>query len=164
MSKAEELAAALKKKLESEAEGKALLDKAIAQWPAEVYRVYDQIETWLAPLTAAGLTIERKSISIHESPSSENRYTYSIDKLSITANLQTLTIKPVARFIMGGTGRIDIKCKKIDCYLIKTRSTPDTEDYEWLIEKIPPNGRPRENTSAFNEDNFLSIVEQELGL
>lgn len=164
MSKAEELAAALKKKLESEAEGKDLLDKAIAQWPAEVYRVYDQIEMWLAPLVSAGLKTERKSISIHESPSSENRYTYSIDKLSITANRQTLTIEPVARIIMGGTGRIDIKCKKIDCYLIKTSSKSNSDDYEWLIEKIPPNGRPRQNTSEFNEENFLSIVEQELDL
>ncbi|WP_095148122.1 hypothetical protein [Pseudomonas sp. Irchel s3a18] len=162
MSKADELATKLKQKQQTRADAQACADLAIEHWPTQVYEMYHQLETWLEPLTEAGLNIRRVPTRVFESLPSGETFNYAIDKLQIEGNHHTITLDPIARFIIGGTGRVDILGKTRDLYIRRTEN--DHGDAQWQIQTLARTGQARPDPVALNEDNFLSVIQEGLAL
>jgi len=98
MTKADELAAKLKQRLQGSDETEISTDTAIDHWPTQVNDLYLQIETWLAPLSEAGLGIRRNSTHVYERHPSGATYNYAVDQLLLEALDRTITFDPIARF------------------------------------------------------------------
>lgn len=162
MSKADELAAKLKRKQDTRADADASADKVIELWPAQVYEMYHQIETWLVPLSEAGLNIKRVSTRVFESHASGATFNYAIDQLLIEGNHRSITFDPVARFAIGGSGRVEIHAKGAERYMLRTGS--DHGEGHWLIHTVPRAGSARAEPVELNEDNLLSVIEEGLDL
>ena len=109
MSKADQLAAKLKQTQHSSADETHCADHQIDSWPAQVYELYHLIETWLAPLSEAGLNIRRVPTHVFERHPDGATYDYAIDQLLIEGNHHSITFDPVARFTEDGAGRVEIR-------------------------------------------------------
>ncbi|MCU1752910.1 hypothetical protein [Pseudomonas sp. 6D_7.1_Bac1] len=162
MSKADELAAKLKQKQQTRADAEACADMAIEHWPTQVYDMYHRLEAWLEPLTKAGLNIRRVPTRVFESLPSGETFNYAIDKLLIEGNHTSITLDPIARFIIGGTGRVDILSNGKELYLLRTET--DHGEAQWQIQTIPRSGQPRPDPVELNEDNFLGVIQEGLEL
>lgn len=162
MSKADELAESLKRQQQQKAEAYQAQKKAIDEWPNQVYEVYSTIEGWLAPLLNVGLKIKRIPTQVYEDAFSGERFSYSINKLQLEANNRTITFNPIARFILGASGRIDIELSNPETYLI--RKPIQAAGEEWKIQRLPHSPKPRPDPEPFNEDNLLSVIQQGLKL
>lgn len=162
MSKAEELAAKLKQKQRTRADADAGDDTAIEHWPTQVYEMYDMLETWLEPLIEAGLNIRRVPTRVFESLPTGATFNYAIDKLQIEGNHKTITLDPIARFIAGGTGRVDILGNGKERYLYRTEN--DHGEPQWLIQTSTPAGQPRPASVMLDEEAFLSVIQDGLDL
>jgi len=162
MSKADELAAKLKQKQQGRADKEASADKTIELWPIQVNELYQQIENWLTPLSEAGLGIRRNATRVFESTPSGATFNYAIDQLVLEGNHTSITFDPIARFIPGATGRIDIHAKGQERYLLRTAS--DHGEGHWMTHTTSPSGRPRQEPVEFNEDNLLTVIEEGLEL
>lgn len=162
MSKAEELAAKLKQKQQTPADADATADLAIEHWPTQVYEMYHQLETWLEPLTEAGLNIRRVPTRVFESLPTGATFNYAIDKLQIDGNRKTLTLDPIARFIIGGTGRVDILGNDKQLYIHRTEN--DHGESQWQIQTIARTGQPRPAPVKLDEDTFLQVIQDGLDL
>ncbi|ROM91090.1 hypothetical protein [Pseudomonas brassicacearum] len=162
MSKADELAVKLKQKQQTRADAEACADTAIEHWPIQVYAMYHQLEAWLEPLTEVGLNIRRIPTHVFESLPSGETFNYAIDKLLIEGNHHSITLDPIARFVIGSMGRVDILCKGQERYLRRTETVHG--EAHWQIQTIPRNGQPRQDPVELNEDNFLSVIQEGLAL
>ncbi len=162
MSKADELAAKLKQKQQSRADAEACADTAIEHWPTQVYEMYHQLEAWLEPLVEAGLNIRRIPTHVIESLPSGETFNYAIDKLLIEGNHNSITLDPIARFITDGMGRVDIHSKGRELYLCRTET--EHGEAHWQIQLLPRSGQPGPEPVEFNEDNFLSVIQEGLEL
>lgn len=162
MSKADELATRLKQKQETKADAEAYAEKAIELWPVQVHEMYHQIETWLLPLSEAGLNIRHVPTHVFESHSSGATFNYAIDQLLIEGNHNSITFDPIARFTPGGSGRVEIHSKNLEMYML--RSGSDHGEGQWLIQTIPRAGQPAVDPVELNEDNLLSVIQKGLDL
>ena len=162
MSKADELATKLKQKQKTRVDAEARADQAIEHWPSQVYDMYHQLETWLEPLTHAGLNIRRVPTRVFERLPSGETFNYAIDQLQIEGNHNTITLDPIARFTIGGTGQVDIRGKGQALYIRRTEN--DMAEPVWQIQPVPRTGQPRPTPVALDELNFLSVIEQGLEL
>lgn len=162
MSKADELAASLKQKQYTRADAEATADLAIEHWPTQVYEMYRQVEAWLEPLTEAGLNIRRIPTRVFESLPSGETFNYAIDQLLIEGNHHSITLDPIARFINGGTGRVDIQAKGKEIQMLRTET--DHGEPQWLIQAPAASGQPPAKPVELSEDNFLSVIQEGLKL
>ncbi|APC14911.1 hypothetical protein BLL42_03955 [Pseudomonas frederiksbergensis] len=162
MSKADELAAKLKQKQQTRADAEACADTTIEHWPIQIYEMYHQLEAWLEPLTEAGLNIRRIPTHVFESLPSGETFNYAIDKLLIEGNHNSITLDPIARFIIGGMGRVDVLSKGKELYLRRTET--EHGETHWQIQTLPCSGQPQPDPVELDEDNFLSVIEEGLDL
>ncbi|XVN16456.1 hypothetical protein QZH46_12875 [Pseudomonas corrugata] len=159
MSKADELAAKLRQTRQSRADTDNNADLAIEHWPAQVYELYHQIETWLAPVCEAGLTIRRNPTHVFESHSSGSTYNYAIDQLVMEGNHHRIELDPIARFSSHGEGCIEIHLKgQTRCLL---RSVGAHGESRWHVQSSV---KPQPEPVALGEDALLALVEEGLGL
>ncbi|MCJ8205811.1 hypothetical protein [Pseudomonas sp. RGM2987] len=162
MSKADELAAKLKQAQQAQADNDHGADLAIEHWPSQVNELYRQIENWLAPLCEAGLDIRRNPTHVFESHFSGSTYHYAIDQLVIEGNARRITFDPIARFTLGGAGRVDIQMAGQESYML--RSVGEHGESMWHIKTVPRAGQQPAEPVGLHEDALLSVVEKGLGL
>ncbi|MGD8218704.1 hypothetical protein [Pseudomonas thivervalensis] len=162
MSKADELAAKLRKTQQTRADTDNCADLAIEHWPAQVYELYRQIETWLAPVCEAGLDIRRNPTHVFESHSSGSTYNYAIDQLVIEGNHRRISFDPIARFSPEGEGCIEVHMKGQERCILRTLG--EHGESLWHIQALRLTGQPRPEPAVLDEDALLSLIEEGLGL
>ncbi|MGE7959741.1 hypothetical protein ACQKQA_24785 [Pseudomonas sp. NPDC089530] len=162
MSKVDELAARLKQKQDSWAKEDISADKAIELWPAQVYEMYHQIETWLIPLSEVGLNIRRVPTRVFESHTSGATFNYAIDQLLIEGNHQSILFDPIARFTIGGAGRVEIHGKGPERYML--RNGGEHGEGHWLIQTVASSGKATLDPIELSEDSLLSVIQEGLDL
>ena len=159
MSKADQLAAKLKQTQHSSADETLCADHQIDSWPAQVYELYQLIETWLAPLSEAGLNIRRVSTHVCESHPDGATYDYAIDQLLIEGNHHSITFDPIARFTEDGAGRVEIHPQE----KALLRTVNEHGETQWWLQAIEQFGQ-QPDAIAMTEDNLLSVVQEGLAL
>lgn len=155
MSKADELAAKLKQTRLTSA------DQAIDAWPGQVYELYQRIETWLLPLTEAGLVLRRNPTHVFESHPDGDAYDYAIDQLVIAGNGHSLTFDPVARFTADGDGRVEIHTTGNELALLRT--VDEHGETHWWLQTIEQ-ATAQLDAVALTESDLLAVVQQGLAL
>ncbi|WP_223457027.1 MULTISPECIES: hypothetical protein [unclassified Pseudomonas] len=155
MSKADELAAKLKQTRLTSA------DQAIDAWPGQVYELYQRIETWLLPLTEAGLVLRRNPTHVFESHPNGDSYNYAIDQLVIAGNGHSLTFDPVARFTADGDGRVEIHTTGNELALLRT--VDEHGETHWWLQTIEQ-ATAQLDAVALTESDLLAVVQQGLAL
>ena len=154
MSKADELAAKLKHTRDTGT------DQAIDSWAGQVYELYQQIQTWLLPMTEKGLALRRNATHVFESTVDET-YDYAIDQLVVVGNEHSITFDPVARFTADGAGRIEIHSKSNELALLRTVDEHGVTHW-WLQGIEQPT--PQTDAVALTENNLLAVVQEGLEL
>lgn len=155
MSKADELAAKLKQTRLTSA------DQAIDAWPGQVYELYQRIETWLLPLTEAGLALRRNPTHVFESHPNGDSYNYAIDQLVIAGNGHSMTFDPVARFTADGEGRVEIHTTGNELALLRT--VDEHGETHWWLQTIEQ-ATAQLDAVALTESDLLAVVQQGLAL
>ncbi len=155
MSKADELAAKLKQARLTSA------DQAIDAWPGQVYELYQRIETWLLPLTEAGLALRRNPTHVFESHPNGDSYNYAIDQLVISGNEHSITFDPVARFTADGEGRVEIHTTGNELALLRT--VDEHGETHWWLQTIEQ-ATAQLDAVALTESDLLAVVQQGLAL
>ncbi|CAI8974486.1 hypothetical protein [Pseudomonas sp. IT-P4] len=155
MNKADELAAKLKQTRLTSA------DQAIDGWPGLVYELYQRIETWLLPLTEAGLVLRRNPTHVFESHPDGDAYDYAIDQLVITGNEHSITFDPVARFTTDGEGRVEIHTAGNELALLRT--VDEHGETHWWLQTIEQ-ATAQADAVALTETDLLVVVQQGLAL
>lgn len=155
MSKADELAAKLKQTRLTSA------DQAIDAWPGQVYELYQRIETWLLPLTEAGLALRRNPTHVFESHPNGDSYNYAIDQLVIAGNEHSITFDPVARFTADGEGRVEIHSQGNEFALLRT--VDEHGETHWWLQTIEQ-ATAQLDAVALTETDLLAVVQQGLAL
>lgn len=161
MSKADQLAAKLKQTQHSSADATLCADQQIDSWPAQVNDLYHLIETWLKPLSEAGLNIRRVSTHVSERHPNGATYDYAIDQLLIEGNHHSITFDPVARFTEDGAGRVEIRTQGKALSMLRTVS--EHGETQWWLQVIEQSGQ-QPDAIALTEDNLLSVVQEGLEL
>lgn len=163
MSKADALAAKLRLAQRTPADTDHCADLAIEHWPAQVYELYRQIETWLAPVCEAGLDIRHNPTHVFESHSSGSTYNYAIDQLVIEGNHRRIELDPIARFSSQGEGCIEIHMKGQQRCMVRTIGAHG--ESLWHLQALRSTGLPQQpEPLALDEEALLSLVEEGLGL
>ena len=155
MSKADELAAKLKQTRLTSA------DQAIDGWPGLVYELYQRIETWLLPLTEAGLVLRRNPTHVFESHPDGDAYDYAIDQLVIIGNEHSITFDPGARFTADGEGRVEIHTTDNELALLRT--VDEHGETHWWLQTIEQ-ATAQLDAVALTESDLLAVVQQGLAL
>jgi len=155
MSKADELAAKLKQTRLTSA------DQAIDAWPGQVYELYQRLETWLLPLTEAGLVLRRNPTHVFESHPNGDSYNYAIDQLVIAGNGHSMTFDPVARFTADGEGRVEIHTTGNELALLRT--VDEHGETHWWLQTIEQ-ATAQLDAVALTESDLLAVVQQGLAL
>lgn len=159
MSKADELAAKLRQAQRTPADTDNCADLAIEHWPGQVYELYRQIETWLAPVCEAGLNIRRNPTHVFERHSSGSTYNYAIDQLVIEGNHRRLSLDPIARFSPGTEGCLEVHMPGLERCIVRTLG-----EHGESVWHLRPAGQQRPDPVALDEDTFLAVIEEGLGL
>ncbi|MDZ3993549.1 hypothetical protein [Pseudomonas sp. Teo4] len=161
MSKAEELAKAMQAKQTQAVDQEQQVKTSIARWITDVQELLLDIERWIDPLAKAGLKVTRQMTHKSESPL-DKPVSYNIERIQLQFNGKTITFDPMARFIFGGKGRIDIRADKQELILIRSASD-DTED-QWGIWSKPVRGAVRPDVIPFDEDYVLDLIQKTFNL
>jgi hypothetical protein len=74
------------------------------EWRRELDRLMDDIDEWLRDSIKAGLDVKPGEVEISE----DRLGTYSAPTRVVTFGGRRVEIRPCARFIVGGDGRVDI--------------------------------------------------------
>ena len=77
--------------------------EVIEEWKAEVGQFLSRAETWLNEMDIP-FQIERRPITINEQRSGP----YDTEEMVVVTSLHHLTVKPIARWVGGGRGRVDL--------------------------------------------------------
>lgn len=162
MNKADALAAKLRQAQHTRADIDNCADLAIEHWPAQVYELYRQIETWLAPVCEAGLHIRHNPTHVFESHPSGSTYNYAIDQLVMEGNHRRIELDPIARFSSRGEGCIEVHLQGQERCILRT--VGEHGESLWHIQAQPSTGQPRAEPIPLDEDALLSLVEEGLGL
>jgi hypothetical protein len=144
-----ELKEILKKKkeeIERQAEART---QALQVWQEKLEHLMETIGRWLSPLTAEGLaTVTYSQISINEEVLGNYRTTMA----TITfIDGQTIFVRPKARYIIGGDGRVDIELGTRTIMLIGQEDDPG-----WFIAEREGGGQSRKY--PFNKESFESVI------
>ncbi len=141
-----DLAEFFRKKKESVVQLESDKERLLNEWREALAKLYDQLEQWLKPAQAEGLQIKsyEKEISEYELG------TYHAPAREISFGLRTVRLEPVARFIVGGAGRVDIYSPRGIFKLIRD---PDTRGW-FLVRKTLADAEP------LNENSFATLIQE----
>lgn len=141
-----DLAEFFRKKKEVVAQLEGRKEKILEEWLEALGKLYDQLEQWLRPAQAEGLKIRRyqKEISEYELG------TYQAPALEICFGLSKVRIEPVARFIVGGAGRVDIDSSRGIFKLIRDSGTQG-----WFIVR-----KTLANAEPLSESSFEALIKE----
>lgn len=136
----------LKQDAEQDSQWQADRPKLIADWQQAVKWLFARVREWLASYEQSGLlTFSEEEIPMRE----EATGPYRIGIMELRAGKATIVLRPVGRFIIGATGRIDmhllgrmIENERI--MLLRSTQHGDPEE-TWII--VTPAVRGREGVT-----------------
>jgi hypothetical protein len=114
-----DLAEFFRKKKEGVAPLESRKEEILKEWLEALNSLIHQLERWLEPALGEGLKIELDQKEITE----YDLGTYSAPALKISFGSRMVRVEPVARFIVGGTGRVDIDSPRGIFKLIRDPAT-----------------------------------------
>jgi hypothetical protein len=121
-------------------------EKLLKEWLEALGKLYDQLERWLKPAQVEGLKIRRYQKEITEHALG----TYQAPALEISFGWRTVRFEPVARFIVGGAGRVDIDSLRGIFKLIR-----DDDKRTWfLVRKKLADAEP------LDENSFATLIQE----
>ncbi len=136
---------------EAEAE-KAKTENLKENWIKTVTEFQDRIIDWLEePISLGLVTFNQPEIEITEERF--GIYTTTELVLNFSPSGTAVEIKPIARFIVGGTGRIDVFSNKGRYKVIKK-----ADNNEWYIVEADDTGAEPFKLTKFNEDSLGRIL------
>lgn len=123
--------------------------QALNAWREKLDALLETIREWLTPLVGEGL-VEIKTVptTIRE----EMLGHYRTNILVVTfVDGQAIRVKPKARYIIGGDGRVDIELGARTVMLIGQNEAPGW----YLVEK---EGGRKSNSYPFNKESFENVI------
>lgn len=76
----------------------------VGHWRSQLQQLFDNIRQWCHNLPG-GAAIQEEPIVVREERSGE----YMVSRLTITSKGQTMRVEPVAAWVVGADGRVDLK-------------------------------------------------------
>ncbi|MCX7751179.1 MAG: hypothetical protein N2320_06575, partial [Candidatus Bipolaricaulota bacterium] len=116
------------------------------QWLADLRALLDQLKTWLEPATQEGLMVEEYDHTVREGLLG----TYNAPALKLSFGTTETHIVPVARYVVGGTGRVDVEFPGGRILLIR-----QGVEGQWMV--VPED---RIGKKPLNEETFSEIVQE----
>jgi len=116
------------------------------EWLRQLDDLMADIDRWLEPAVGEGLTVTKGTTELIEG----GLGTYRVPMRTIEVAGNQVTIVPVARIIVGGHGRVDVKNQRATAYLIFWKP----ED-RWLIVRE----RDWERREPLTEESFERLME-----
>lgn len=141
-----DLAEFFRKKKEAIAQLESNREGLLEEWLEALSQLYAQLERWLEPAQAEGLKIRRYEKEITEYELGN----YKAPALELSFGLETVHLEPVARFIVGGAGRVDMDSPRGIFKLIRD---PATRGW-FLVRKTLADAEP------LNEDSFATLIQE----
>lgn len=141
-----DLAEFFRKKKETIAQLESDREELLKEWLEALSKLYDQLERWLKPAQSEGLKIRRYQKEITE----YDLGTYQASALEISFGPRTVHFEPVARFIVGGIGRVDIDSPRGIFKLIRD---PDTREW-FLVRTTLAKAEP------LDENSFATLIQE----
>ena len=81
------------------------MQKVKEEWIKTVNNLFQNIDTWVAEDVREGLLeVKKQNVKIEE----EGIGTYKIQSITLKAGRDMVEIRPIARIILGGKGRVDL--------------------------------------------------------
>lgn len=120
--------------------------RAREQWLADLRALLDQLKKWLEPATREGLKVEEYDRTVREGLLGS----YSAPALKLTFGSTEAHIVPVARYVVGGTGRVDVEFPGGRILLIR-----QGDEGQWTV--VPED---RTGKKPLSEETFSEIVQE----
>jgi hypothetical protein len=121
--------------------------EVVAEWRSAVADLIAKIEGWLADAKSENLVVMTRELAwLHEAQLGQ----YQVTLLTVQLpGQQVLTVRPVARFVLGAEGRVDVTVGPRSAMLVRDKGG------RWLLARqTPPALRP----IALTERVFNSVV------
>ncbi|MFN4218245.1 MAG: hypothetical protein ACK4HB_03055 [Candidatus Bipolaricaulia bacterium] len=141
-----DLAEFFRKKKKAIAQLESDRERLLKEWLEALNKLYKQLEEWLKPAQAEGLKIRRYEKEITE----YELGTYQVPALEISFGLRTVHLEPVARFIVGGAGRVDMDSPRGIFKLIRDPATR-----RWLLVR-----KTLADAEPLNENSFATLIQE----
>jgi hypothetical protein len=128
-------------------------DEIKREWISAIEELYASIQGWLKDAVSKGLiTIETSEVPLNE----KILHFYNAPTLQIvTPRGQTIEIVPKGRFVVGASGRLDLRCG------VRVRMIIRTEEGRWrFTDPASPAGWKHE---AVTEESFWEAIGEFIG-
>lgn len=116
------------------------------EWLRELDKLMTSIDEWLQPSVDIGLDLAKDTVTISE----EKLGDYTAPKRIIKFAGTRVDIEPLARRIVGGYGRVDIRSVHRTVFLILSKPS----DAWFIVEE-----RDRTSRLPLNKDSFEGLME-----
>lgn len=126
----------------------------LIEWRESVRALYDSIIGWMDEPYRMGMV---RFDDTNNKPITEERFgPYEIQMLALEFQYPTtrVVLEPVARFIVGGRGRVDISGRGGRFKIIR-----DRDGAEWSVILADETGAKPFKRAPFNVDTFTSVLE-----
>ena len=80
------------------------VEKEKKEWLNELKKLFEKIESFLSEIGTEKIEYEMNDISLNE----EFFHSYQVQKMDLIISDVQVSIKPIARFVIGAAGRVDI--------------------------------------------------------
>jgi hypothetical protein len=101
----------------------------IVEWRERLERLYEKIRGWASEMKPPP-TIEERSITLSEIRSGE----YEVPQLLLKRDGNELWVRPVARWVIGAEGRVDLSNAEGSYILVYLKETPYHNTYKTNVE------------------------------
>ncbi|MBM4041809.1 MAG: hypothetical protein FJ290_25200 [Planctomycetes bacterium] len=117
------------------------------EWSRELEALMAQLDRWLAPAVAAGLKLVPSEITVSE----QALGSYQAPARTVELAGNQVAIRPVARIIVGGHGRVDVEGENGSASLIYWKP-----EARWMIVKE----RDWHKRVPLTEETFEALMEE----
>jgi hypothetical protein len=118
----------------------------IRWWRDQLARLFANLRQWCQALPG-GVSIQEEAITLREVRSGE----YEVPRMVVTSNGHTMTIDPVAAWVVGADGRVDLNGIGGPLTLMYSQ---EKDEWYYLPHQIPV------VTLPLTEDLFLKLAEE----
>lgn len=101
----------------------------LKRWQRSIEDLIGTIESWVSPAISEGLKVQRDEVQIEE----EDLGKYKLPALKMRFDGIRVEVKPVARFVLGAQGRVDIVSPLGVFYLLRFENADAEGGVEWYL-------------------------------
>lgn len=117
------------------------------EWLRLLEELMTEIDGWLAPAVAEGLTVRKSTATIME----ERLGSYEAPRRVVEFGGRRVRVEPKARIIVGGHGRVDVEGKEGTAFLIYWKP-----EARWMIVRE----RDWSKRVPLTEETFTALMEE----